>query len=29
MAAVAYIVNYLSGDDYQTGKFLRHLSDRL
>ena len=29
MAAVAYIVNYLTGDDYHTGSFLRRLSDRL
>ena len=29
MAAVAYIVNYLGGDDYHTGSFLRKLSDRL
>lgn len=29
MATVAYIVNYLTGDDYHTGSFLRKLSDRL
>jgi hypothetical protein len=29
MAAVGYVVNYLTGDDYNTGKFLRKLSDRL
>ena len=29
MAAVGYIVNYLTGDDYHTGSFLRKLSDRL
>jgi len=29
MAAVGYIVNYLTGDDYHTGAFLRRLSDRL
>jgi len=29
MAAVAYIVNYLGGDEYHTGSFLRRLSDRL
>lgn len=29
MAAAAYIVNYLTGDDYHTGSFLRKLSDRL
>ena len=29
MAAVGYIVNYLTGNDYHTGTFLRKLSDRL
>ena len=29
MAAVGYIVNYLTGDDYHTRVFLRQLSDRL
>ena len=29
IAAVAYIIHYLSGDDYQTGTFLRRLSNRL
>ena len=29
MAAVGYIVNYLTGDDYHTGMFLGRLSDRL
>jgi len=29
MAAVGYVVNYLTGDDYHTGAFLRRLSDRL
>jgi hypothetical protein len=29
MAAVGYIVDYLTGDDYHTGAFLRRLSDRL
>jgi len=29
MAAVGYIVDYLTGDNYHTGAFLRRLSDRL
>ena len=29
MAAVGYIVNYLTGNEYHTGTFLRKLSDRL
>ena len=29
MAAVGYIVDYLAGNDYHTGSFLRRLSDRL
>jgi hypothetical protein len=29
MAAVAYIVNYLTGDDYHTRSFLSRLCDRI